>query len=363
MVWLGRQRAALELYAGSEQGGGRWDSSLLALGIIVALQTRASWQLPTFVVKADLLQGYDLAWKEAVLLHSKWAGVGGSFWLCLDASFSHDRLRVRLGPLLGRALLLLQAGIGQGGRRAVHLFNALTRGLTDAVCNSCIGVAIGANPLMIQAFCGPPRSRQTLCQNPSPNLQVVASMITSCSQAVTEQDFRAVVPQVASLTEALLAIDAASEFSLGLVQFVDDIFVLQSTCWGLRRACQALTEFSRCWRHKFAGGSKSASFMAVGAAVPAPSSLAPVGDETPRHSETLSILGMLVDADLAFTPLLEQVSAKLLSETVSLATTLRDLAIGIPHQLAQWDLRVAARGLSGCEAPRQRCLRLGHSGR
>ena len=132
----------------------------------------------------------------------------------------------------------------------MHLFNALTRGLTDEVSKTCIGVAVGANPLMTEAFCGAPRNRQQLSRDPLPNLQVVTTMALATEHAVTVQDFMAVVPPEASLTEALLAVDAASTFNLTLVQFVDDIFVLQSTCWGLKRACQALTTFSHLWRHK-----------------------------------------------------------------------------------------------------------------
>ena len=80
--------------------------------------------------------------------------------------------------------------------------------------------------------------------------------------------------------------------------------------------------------------------------MPPSSALAPVGDEAPQHTQTMAILGTL----LTFEPLLEPVSAKLLAETAALASTLRDLAIGVPHQLAQWDLRVAARALASIEA-------------
>ena len=143
LAWLQRCRHLLEAYVGPEQAGGRFDSTLVSLGILVALQARRNWSLPTYCLKADLLQGYDLAWKAAMLLHTRWAGVTGSLWLCLDSAIQQDSFRVRYGPLVGPAMLLLVAGLGQGGRRAVHLFGALARGIPDHVMQKTIGVSIG----------------------------------------------------------------------------------------------------------------------------------------------------------------------------------------------------------------------------
>ena len=143
MAWLAKQRANLENYAGSEQAGGKYDSSLMALGILIALQARRNLNLPSYLLKADLQQGYDLANKNAVLLHAKWAGVGGLYWLTLDASFSQDKFRVKLGSLVGGLVYMLQSSLGQGGRRAVHLFSALTRGLTEELLNEPLGLQLG----------------------------------------------------------------------------------------------------------------------------------------------------------------------------------------------------------------------------
>ena len=90
LAWLQKCRSILEAYVGSEQSGGRYDSVLISLGILIALQTRRNLSLPTFCLKADLLQGYDLAWKSAILLHTRWAGIKGSLWLCLDSSLQQD---------------------------------------------------------------------------------------------------------------------------------------------------------------------------------------------------------------------------------------------------------------------------------
>ena len=43
-----------------------------------------------------------------------------------------------------------------------------------------------------------------------------------------------------SVESALLAVDALAQHNLLVSQFVGDLFVSQSTLWGIRRACRAL---------------------------------------------------------------------------------------------------------------------------
>ena len=350
LVWLSRQRRALESYAGTEQGGGCIDSSLIALGVVLALQARSAWRLPSFLLKTDLLQGYDLAWKNAVLLQAKWAGVTGSFWLCLDASFSHDQCRIRLGPLLGSTLVLLDAGLGQGGRRAVHLFNTLTRGLAEEVLARCAGAAVGANPLMVRPFLAATEFESMHAAGRPPLVDRISRMALSTVGAFLEVDFASAISPRTNRVEALLTIDAASPCTLALVQFVDDVFCLQSTCWGLKRACQGLQSFAHLWRHKFASGRKAASYMTIGAVVPDNSSLAPVGGSLPRAVDCLGVLGVLVDADLSFLPLLEKTIAVLGTETMSLIKAMRDLTLSIPLQIRELQSRAEAKALYGAEA-------------
>ena len=81
----------------------------------------------TLVQKADLLHGFDIAWRDAVLLQLRKAGLRGRWWLAAVASLSEERVRVRLGPLVGPLAVLLDFGVGQGKRAGVHLFGALVR--------------------------------------------------------------------------------------------------------------------------------------------------------------------------------------------------------------------------------------------
>ena len=346
LLWLNHQKASLQQYAGQEQGGGHISSTILTLGILIALQVRCNFNLPSFILKADLLQGYDLAWKNAVLLHAYWAGVRGSYWLCLHASLTSDKSRVRLGPLVGNLIHLFQFGIGQGSRRAVHLFSALTRGLLEQVRSRAAGMALGAPPLMLQGFSVGNRRGHTSDQPRPDVLRAAVQASMSCSLA---HEYSLSLPPDITYGEILHCIDVLSPHSLLLVQYIDDIFSFQSTCVGLRRVCASLTSFTNLWRHRFAGGRKRASFMVLGAPVPGQQDLAPVGDEVPEHVSALPILGALIDAELTLQPLIDQAVGRLVSESLAFITTLRDLGLGIPHQVTALPARIEASALFNIE--------------
>ena len=343
LAWLCRCRDKLERYIGSEQAGGRFDSCLVSVGILVALQVRRNWSLPTFCLKADLLQGYDLTWKSAVLLHARWAGISGSFWLCLHSALHQDEFRVKYGPLVGPALLSISAGLGQGGRRAVHLFNALARGIPDELRKRVIGVSVGASPMLLDAL----KLHQRLAGNVVLHDLVRLSSSLHAKQIIGQEcnvDLEAV-----SLDTALLTIDVLASHQLLVSQFVDDVFVFQSTLWGVGRACNALETFCAQWRHRFASGKNKISLLVVSpyqCAHLQPPSLdgAEISIESSCH-----VLGPLFDRNFSLLPMLESLCGRIVKETAQLSASLRDLAIGLPHQVLQMSLRVESKVLFGCE--------------
>ena len=295
-------------------------------------------QLPTYVLKADLLQGYDLAWKDAVALHCKWAGVTGSFWLSLQASLLQDVCQVRLGPLTGNLLHVVDAGLAQGGRRAVHLFSALTRSLLDEVQRVAIGAAMAPKPLMVQAF--------ARCADRFVHEHLSESIISNCSGCTLEVEFAAAVPTGTSATDLMHRLDILCPHSLLMVQYVDDLFAFQSTCSGLRRVCKGMNTFRHGWKHKFAGGRKGASVMTLGAPIPEAEQLEMIDDEKPQVVSSLNILGARIDADLSLEDLVNHGVARYISESAALITTMTDLGLGIPHQVAQLNIRVKAAAFS-----------------
>ena len=62
LCWLDAHKTFLEEYSGSAQAGGKFEALLMALGLITAAQERRNLGLQTYILKADLLQGFDLLW-------------------------------------------------------------------------------------------------------------------------------------------------------------------------------------------------------------------------------------------------------------------------------------------------------------
>ena len=154
-AWLLRNQAKLEQYIGPHQHGGRIDAVLVALSIITVAQLRQTCKLPTLILKQDLLQGFDLTWRSGTLVHLWEAKVQGRDWLLQDSSFSSDKLRIRVGSLIGPIEPLSTFAVGQGKRTAVHLFEALSKGLTNEIVRSCVGVSLD----------GPVHSLTNTCEN------------------------------------------------------------------------------------------------------------------------------------------------------------------------------------------------------
>eukprot|EP00435_Cladocopium_sp_Y103_P051578 s593_g16.t1 len=263
--------------------------------------------LPSLLILAvyALTYGYDLAWKPAVLLHTRWAGVSGAFWLCLDSALCQDQFRVKYGPLISPTLLLLAAGLGQGGRRAVHLFGALARGIPDELRKLTIGVALGTSRLLLDALQLNQRLSGDVCW--MENVRLVSHFR---ELGVSSLNLPPAAPSVpCSVESALLAVDALAQHSLLVSHFVDDVFVLQSTLWGIQRACRALDNFCNQWRHRFATGKSKVSLMPV-SPFPFHDLIPPsLGDSEVEWVVSCQILGPIVD--LSLLRLLESICGRL----------------------------------------------------
>ena len=59
----------------------------------------------------------------------------------------------------------------------------------------------------------------------------------------------------------------------------------------------------------------------------------------------MPVLGAFLDADLTLQPLVDHAVGRLISDSCALLATLRDLGLGIPHQLAAFPLRADANAL------------------
>ena len=107
-------------------------------------------------------------------------------------------------------------------------------------------------------------------------------------------------------------LDVASPWSFLVLQFVDDTFTFVSNTAALRTVNTALSSFCTAWRHRFQGGRKRPTVMAVGGGVPEAVLRGSVCGEVPRIANYVQCLGILIHADLSLHMLFERVCARLL---------------------------------------------------
>ena len=289
-AWLEVVRGRLEEFAGAPQAGGRHDAVLMAGGLLMLLQLRKAAGLRTLLAKADLMHGFDLAWRDAVRLGLWLAGVRGRWWVAADSSLGPEQVRVRLGALTAAAFVVVEFGVGQGRRAGIHLFGVLVRGLIDAGVGAGPGVALG-----------PPSSP-----------------------------------------------GGARSFSM--LQFVDDSFVARAEESGVAAAAGGLTSWCQRWRHRFQGGtSKGPAVMAVAGAGPDAVACGTISGEGFRAMDLLDVLGVPIDAELSLRPLLDRTCAKLMAGARRLVAAMADRGFGAPLQLSQLTARVESAALYGAE--------------
>ena len=140
---LNHNKQVLEAYCGQEQHGGRSDTPLAALDILIVAQIRKEAGLPPIIKKADLFQGYALSWRDGILVYLAKVGIKGRHWLAIDSAFSADHFRIKFDLLAGPIKILSEFSIAQGKRSAVSLFNSFVRGLPDQLNQSCNGIDLG----------------------------------------------------------------------------------------------------------------------------------------------------------------------------------------------------------------------------
>ena len=162
-IWLGQVRPQLEQFMGFEQSGGRFDHIVVVIGVVLLLQARKAQQLPSLLQVADLQQGYESVWRQALRCLTRRARLKGWHWLLLDAWLGNETLRVRVGGAVGMAVSILHHSIGQGKVSGTHLFGTFATALTRTWQQHCCGLGITVDPAANLA--------RHLCRHGAPGLQ------------------------------------------------------------------------------------------------------------------------------------------------------------------------------------------------
>ena len=340
-LFLVSVKELLSDYAGKQQAGGKYDAVLMVIGMFIALQMRRIDKAPTFVQKADLLHGFDLAWRDAIRLHVHEAGVSGRLWLFADSCLGTESLRVRMGPVVGDVVELLEFGVGQGRRTGPMFFQALVRPLLDYCASASVGV--GLNPPGLGEL-----HAEAAAAGGDNDGEVDWAMVTAFQPVAKSLVGRQLAGSTNWSTRNTM-LDVASEWSLLIVQFVDDTFTFVSSSASLRAVNYAMSKFCTDWRHKFQGGRKRPTVMAVEAKMLNHDARGLVCGEVPQEASYLDVLGVPIDNELSLGMLMDRVCARLLQGLTELVNAVEAAGFGFPYACAQCPSRVENSALFGAE--------------
>ena len=334
-VWLAYAQPLIEAYSGSENAGGKYDAVLMVISIVVALQMGCNAKIRTLLQKADLLHGHDLAWRDAIRLHLRRAGLRGRLWLAADAALGCDTIRVRLGSLVAPVAHLLDFGVGQGRRASTHNFSLLGKALVDSVKEMTCPIGLDPHPAAVRAYHS--HTSQTITPNGPEDLNYVQE---TASQEATLARMHPDVPPwdqhldvFHNTTGKLCFLDAIANHQFQILQFVDDSFVLQSSEMGVAAVNRGLRRFCALWRHRFQSGRKGPTVLVVGHSRFLGSSCGVLCDVLPQSAESLDVLG--IDRALTFQGLLDERCGRLCSAVRQLVAGLADRGVGLPFQVAE----------------------------
>eukprot|EP00439_Symbiodinium_sp_Y106_P045074 s1566_g5.t1 len=383
-VWLHHVRPLLEDFMTQQQSGGRYDHLLVALGLLITLQSRKAQGLGTLFQVMDLEQGYESIWRDAVRHLARQAHLTSWQWLLLDAMLGEEKLRVRLGPVLGAVVTILHTSIGQGKRSGTHLFGTFATAIIKAVSEKHKGVAITVPDHVALAL--------SWCRHGF-HVQKEQCSVTELFTAWSA---------LCNLSPALQLnyVESAAESFMPYQQFVDDGFLFCPHWNGLSSANQVITEACHLWRHKFAGGRKGPRVLQVGPFCPHWNGLSsanqviteachlwrhkfaggrkgprvlqvgPMCDsqtnsenltlcgEQPVKVEQVKVLGTIIDDQLTLEAQLCAVLSTLQGEGIRLVTGMTAAGFGLPAIASQFSTRVVAKAMHGCELLASEGIRL-----
>ena len=335
-IWLGQVRPQLEQFMGFEQSGGRFDHIVVVIGVVLLLQARKAQQLPSLLQVADLQQGYESVWRQALRCLTRRARLKGWHWLLLDAWLGNETLRVRVGGAVGMAVSILHHSIGQGKVSGTHLFGTFATALTRTWQQHCCGLGITVDPAANLA--------RHLCRHGAPGLQPA---VHDHNAPWLDKWVKHLMPMsdVARLEE----VESTAPCRFPYQQYVDDAIIPALHAPALAKANKAISDACVSWRHKFAGGKKGPRVLPVCSQPPDAAECGTLCGEPVQICGQTKLLGVFLESALDMSLQLQHADAVLRSEGCKLASGMSNAGFGMPATAAQFTLRVASKALAGCE--------------
>ena len=250
-LWLAQARPFLEEYISMQQTGGRFEHLMVVLGVVLTLQARMVQKFASFLQIADLERGFESVPRDMLRWLLRQAKFTGWQWLIPDVALGKERIRVRVGCLLGSMVILEHNSIGQGERSGVHLFGTYTKTLIAAVNNVFPGAALCIPQVALDALASTP---QPCRSNTNFNLCNKVLLAKVCLESGSDQHAWSHIFVRPNCQSACTGTWKAC--TLPFQQYVDDAILVAPDTSTLRDVNSTLSDACAAWRCKFAGGKK-----------------------------------------------------------------------------------------------------------
>lgn len=280
-------------------------------------QLRAAQDLPTWWAIADNKWAFDVASLNGMLCGVFEAGVRGSDWLILDDVLAQDHQAIGLHNLLS-PVFALGCGTAQGRRFSVHICNAQLKALPDeiaaAVPGGCATVVprLARQALTAAGEACPPATEAAMPDRALPAAAILHNVLRVAAAEPppwprAEAALATCLSALPSLTDRTVVVESAGELHMPPVQFIDDLTVACPSVGAVRAVLSpedtsACSRYARTFKSHFSRDkSKTCVLPVLGAAHPCLAGC-PVVDRK-------VLLGILVDSDLSYEPLLREIVA------------------------------------------------------
>ena len=306
-LWLARCKQQLETYTDHRQVGGKLDTILVILAVMLHVQIRHYQGLDTFLLFSDIQHAFDTASHDGMLLAAFLSGVVEVEWRLLDDFLKMDSASIMLGGVLSRALSL-GVGIPQGKKFSVHVFSALLKHFGDILLSECAPANTVLPSFAADAISGlwasltpAPSCMRQLRLGEQPSLQQMAAAIRQ-APSITEAR-RVAIHLLAGIQERqkrAQCVELLGALPLGPLLFVDDVVTSFATDADIQHAVTyGLPSYARFAKAQFnLGPTKTAVMSCMDAAK---SCLVHMS------CDSYKLLGVLVDSQFSFSARSKQI--------------------------------------------------------
>ncbi|CAE7587340.1 unnamed protein product [Symbiodinium sp. CCMP2592] len=191
-LWLARCKRQLDAFTNLRQLGGKMDTILVILAVILHVQIRHYQGVDTYLLFSDIQQAFDTASHDGMLFSVYLAGVVEVEWRLLSDFLAMDTANIMLAGLLSQ-VLTLRAGIPQGRKFSVQVFTALLKHFGEVLLTEC-----SPSQSLLPDFAADAISGLWAALSPAPN----DTLLSGLGEQPSLQQVAAAVAQAPSPTEA-----------------------------------------------------------------------------------------------------------------------------------------------------------------